>query len=71
MLVNFNFAKAQDKSNSMKYITKYKTIYIFQIHNIRNSRDFSGGPAVKNPRANAGDMGLSPGLGRPHVLQGT
>ena len=26
---------------------------------------FCGGPVVKNPPANAGDMGLSPGLGRP------
>ena len=26
-------------------------------------RDFPGGPVVKNPSANAGDMGLIPGLG--------
>ena len=26
-------------------------------------------PVVKNPSANAGDMGLSPGLRRFHVLQ--
>ena len=32
--------------------------------------DFPGGPLVKNPPANAVDMGLSPGLGRLHVLQG-
>ena len=30
-------------------------------------RDFAGGAVVKNPPANAGDMGLSPGLGRYHV----
>ena len=30
-----------------------------------NGRDFPGGAVVKNPPANAGDMGLSPGPGRP------
>ena len=29
---------------------------------------FPGGTVVKNPPANAGDPGLSPGLGRFHVL---
>ena len=31
--------------------------------------DFPGGPVVENLPANAGDMGLIPGLGRFHVLQ--
>ena len=31
--------------------------------------DFPGGSVVKNPPANAGNMGLSPGLGRSHVPQ--
>ena len=26
-----------------------------------------GGTVVKNPPTNAGDMGSSPGLGRPHM----
>ena len=30
-------------------------------------RDFPGGAVVKNPPANAGDTGLSPGLGRSHM----
>ena len=30
-------------------------------------RDFSGGAVVKNPSANAGDMGSIPGLGRSHM----
>ena len=30
---------------------------------------FPGGAVVKNPPASAGDMGLSPGLGRSHMLQ--
>ena len=31
-------------------------------------KNFPGGAVVKNPPANAGDMGLSPGLGRSHML---
>ena len=30
-------------------------------------RDFPGGTVVKNPPANAGDTGSSPGLGRSHL----
>ena len=30
---------------------------------------FPGGTVVKNLPANAGDMGLSPGLGRSHMAQ--
>ena len=33
------------------------------------SLDFSGGPVVKNPPANAGDTGSIPGAGRSHMLQ--
>ena len=29
--------------------------------------DFPGAAVVKNPRANAGDTGSSPGLGRSHM----
>ena len=32
-------------------------------------RDFPGGAVVKNPPANAGDTGSSPGLGRSHMLR--
>ena len=32
-------------------------------------RDFTGGTAVKNPPANAGDTGSSPGPGRSHMPQ--
>ena len=31
------------------------------------SGDFPGGTVVKNPPANAGDNGLSPGPGRSHM----
>ena len=30
-------------------------------------RGFPGGAVVKNPPADAGDMGSSPGLGRSHM----
>ena len=31
------------------------------------NRDFAGGAVVKNPPANAGDTGSSPGPGRSHM----
>ena len=36
---------------------------------ITERRDFPGGAVVKNPPANAEDMGSSPGPGRSHMLQ--
>ena len=36
---------------------------------ITPGQDFPGGAVVKNPPANARDMGLSPGPGRSHMLQ--
>ena len=35
----------------------------------RKEGDFHGGAVVKNPPANAGDTGSSPGVGRSHVPQ--
>ena len=44
------------------------------VNSIRESKasvsDFSGGPVVKNPPANAGVMGSIPGPGRLHMPQG-
>ena len=37
---------------------------------MRRPGDFPGGAVVKNPPANAGDTGLSPGPGRSHVPRG-
>ena len=34
---------------------------------IKKNWDFPGGTVVKNPHANAGDMGSSPGPGRSHM----
>jgi len=36
-----------------------------------STEDFPGGSVVKNPPADAGDMGSTPGLGRFHMLQGS
>ena len=42
-----------------------------QPHNqeVWHSRGFPSGTVVKNPPANAGDTGLSPGPGRSHMPQ--
>ena len=37
---------------------------------LKKNWGFPGGPVVKNLLANAWDMGSTPGLGRPHMLQG-
>ena len=39
------------------------------INKIWEIQGFPGGAVVKNPPANAGDTGSSPGLGRSHMLQ--
>ena len=43
----------------------------FSIYDQKNDRDrgFPGGAVVKNPPANAGDMGSNPGLGRSREPQ--
>ena len=38
---------------------------------INMSQGFPGGAVVKNPPANAGDTGSSPGPGRSHMPQST
>ena len=43
-----------------------KTVWV-QLEVRRSARDFPGGAVVKNPPANAGDMGSSPGPGRSHM----
>ena len=45
-----------------KTMTKYK-------HKYKHLLDFPGGAVVKNPPANAGDTGSSPGPGRSHMLR--
>ena len=40
---------------------------ITNLFKVRSSWDFPGGTVVKNPPANAGDTGSSPGPGRSHM----
>ena len=42
---------------------------ICKIIKLEHSWDFPGGTVVKNPPANSGDMGSSPGPGRSHMPQ--
>ena len=44
-------------------------LHTMKITNLNVELGFPGGAVVKNPPANAGDTGLSPGLGRSHMLQ--
>ena len=40
-----------------------------QEHSKTEERGFPGGAVVKNPSADAGDMGSSPGPGRSHMTR--
>ena len=42
----------------------------YKLSALRQHKDFPGGPVVKNPPANAGDMGSIPGPERFHMLWG-
>ena len=48
---------------------KKKRIVALLSFYFKRSRDFPGGAVVKNPHANAGDTGSSPGPGRFHMLR--
>ena len=43
--------------------------FALEILTLKKPWDFPGGPEVKNPPCNAGDMGLIPGPGKSHILQ--
>ena len=48
----------------------YTRTYMFYKTLVKtNEVDFPGGPVVRSLPANAGDMGLIPGLGRFHMPQ--
>ena len=49
------------------YLTEYRREY--NVEKKKNPWDFPGGAVVKNPPANAGNMGSIPGLGRSHMLR--
>ena len=53
--------KAHQRPNAL-----FDTFNIYFLFN-KVSWDFPGGAVVKNPSANAGDTGSSPGPGRSHI----
>ncbi len=65
------FANKVTKDSSSKYKKAHGAQY--QKNNQLNekmAKDMPGGPLVKNPTANAGDMSLIPPLRRFHVARG-
>ena len=50
------------------YDSENQISVIISLHNKDCLGDFPGGTLVKNPPANAGDMGSSPGPGRSYML---
>ena len=52
---------------SLSFTSSYKATCILKPLKNIDAEDFPGGPVVKNPPANAGDMGSIPGLGRFHM----
>ena len=65
-----------DSCQCMAKTTKYCKVISLQLIKIngkklkRTPRDFSGGPVVKTPSANAEDTGSIPGPRRFHIPQG-
>ena len=51
--------------HSTQHPTKESKLLVYK----STSRGFPGGAVVKNPLANAGDTGSSPGPGRSHMLR--
>ena len=61
--LNFSLARAvciPREAGKLNFYVKYPTLKILTL-------GFSGGAVVENLPANAGDTGLSPGLGRSHM----
>ena len=59
----------QIKTTVRKMKIKTINIRMITIRKKKKKGDFPGGTVDKNPSANAGDTGLSPGLGRSHMLR--
>ena len=54
-------------NDMIKIFSLYKHYSYIKITLKMKTRDFPGGAVVKNPPANAGDTGSSPGPGRSHM----
>ena len=63
----FNVSSFQEQKKDKNTYRQTKTKIFTTIRLIIGG--FAGGTVVKNPPANAGDTGLSPGPGRSHMLQ--
>ena len=60
--------KIQNLKQFLGDLLKLLAIQLLPSLNIKlRNRDFPGGAVVKNPPANAGDTGSSPGPGRSHM----
>ena len=60
----------QRRHTNGQQVKRYSTTQIIREMQIKTTvRDFPGGPVVKNPPYNAGDVGLIPGQGTkiPHA----
>ena len=66
LLVNLSAFLLLKKKKGLKISTLYLIVGI-NLKKKNGYRDFPGGAVVKNPPANAGDTGSSPGLGRSHM----
>ena len=60
--------KRQKLSKGIKNKTEVYVVYKKPTLHIKiHTRNFPGGPVVRNPPANAEDTGSIPGLGRSHM----
>ena len=58
---------AQDNTASKDLTQAASHDCLQSVNQEHTTRDLPGGAVVKNPPANAGDMGSSPGTGRSHM----
>ena len=65
LLPQVNFQKQNDWIKGYTFFLSSDTYC--HSHFLKGMKDFPGGTVVKNPPANAGDTGSSPGPGRSHM----